>query len=137
MFAKEEHKSFHDVSFVIYGHQTWNLEGQIEGPPSVSWFLTTPARRDKFNQCFSPSLFHKQNYLNRIIYFASTIGLYNILFVHSILAREWCGGACDRGLIAGLMAACPPLPLLARHKFQNQGHVRFHSKTVQMCSELL
>ena len=136
MFAKEEHKSFHDVSFVIYGHQTWNLEGQIEGPPSVSWFLTTPARRDKFNQCFSPSLFHKQNYLNRIIYFASTIGLYNILFVHSILAREW-GGGMRPGPHSWTHGCLPPPPSSGQAQIRNQSHVRFHSKTVQMCSELL
>ena len=27
-----------DVSFVIFGHQTWDLEG-----PSISWFSSTPA----------------------------------------------------------------------------------------------
>ena len=34
-----------DVSFVIFGHQTWNLEGggQIDPPPSISWFSSTPA----------------------------------------------------------------------------------------------
>ena len=33
-----------DVSFVIYGHQTWDLEGgQIDTPPSISWFSSTPA----------------------------------------------------------------------------------------------
>ena len=44
---KGEHKSFYnDVSFVIFGHQTWGLEGggQIEPPlPSISWFSNTPA----------------------------------------------------------------------------------------------
>ena len=29
-----------DLSFVIFEHQTWNLEG---GPPSISWFSSTPA----------------------------------------------------------------------------------------------
>ena len=29
-----------DVSFVIFGHTTWDLEGP---PPSISWFLSTPA----------------------------------------------------------------------------------------------
>ena len=34
-----------DVSFVIFGHQTWDLEGggQIDHPPSISWFSSTPA----------------------------------------------------------------------------------------------
>ena len=34
-----------DVSFVIFGHQTWDLEvgGQIDPPPSVYWFSSTPA----------------------------------------------------------------------------------------------
>ena len=34
-----------NVSFVIFGHQTWDLEGggQIDPPPSVSWFSSTPA----------------------------------------------------------------------------------------------
>ena len=34
-----------DVSFVIFGHQTWDLEGgdQIDLPPSISWFSSTPA----------------------------------------------------------------------------------------------
>ena len=35
-----------DVSFVIFGHQTWDLEGgggQIDPPPSISWFSSTPA----------------------------------------------------------------------------------------------
>jgi len=33
-----------DVSFVIFGHKTWDLEGgQIDPPPSVSWFSSTPA----------------------------------------------------------------------------------------------
>ena len=33
-----------DVSFVIFGHQIWDLEGggQID-PPSISWFSSTPA----------------------------------------------------------------------------------------------
>ena len=33
-----------DVSFVIFGHKTWDLEGggQI-APPSISWFSSTPA----------------------------------------------------------------------------------------------
>ena len=33
-----------DVSFVIFGHKTWDLEGgaQID-PPSISWFSSTPA----------------------------------------------------------------------------------------------
>ena len=34
-----------EVSFVIFGHKTWDLEGggvQIE-PPSISWFSSTPA----------------------------------------------------------------------------------------------
>ena len=34
-----------DVSFVIFGHQTWDLEGggQIAPPPSISGFSSTPA----------------------------------------------------------------------------------------------
>ena len=33
-----------DVSFVIFRHQTWDLEGgQIAPPPSISWFSITPA----------------------------------------------------------------------------------------------
>ena len=35
-----------DVSFVIFGHQTWDLEGggvQIDPSPSISWFSSTPA----------------------------------------------------------------------------------------------
>ena len=34
-----------DVSFVIFEHQTWDLEGgQLDPPPpSVSWFSSTPA----------------------------------------------------------------------------------------------
>ena len=34
-----------DVSFVIFGHQTWDLEGggQIDPPPSISWFSSAPA----------------------------------------------------------------------------------------------
>ena len=34
-----------DVSFVIFGHQTWDLEGgggKID-PPSISWYSSTPA----------------------------------------------------------------------------------------------
>ena len=31
-----------DVSFVIFGHKTWGLEG-IDPPPSTSWFSSTPA----------------------------------------------------------------------------------------------
>ena len=34
-----------DVSFVIIGHQTWDLEGggvKLTGP-SISWFSSTPA----------------------------------------------------------------------------------------------
>jgi len=30
-----------DVSFVIFGHQTWDLDPPP--PPSVYWFLSTPA----------------------------------------------------------------------------------------------
>ena len=30
-----------DVSFVIFGHTTWDLEGGP--PPSISWFSSTPA----------------------------------------------------------------------------------------------
>ena len=34
-----------DVSFVIFRRQTWDLEGgQIDPPPSVSWFSSTSAR---------------------------------------------------------------------------------------------
>ena len=33
-----------DVSFVIFGHQTWDLGGgQIDPPPNISWFSSTPA----------------------------------------------------------------------------------------------
>ena len=34
-----------DVSFVIFGHKTWDLwgGGQIDPPPSISWFSSTPA----------------------------------------------------------------------------------------------
>ena len=34
-----------DVSFFIFGHKTWDLEGggQIDLPPSISWFSSTPA----------------------------------------------------------------------------------------------
>ena len=34
-----------DVSFVIFGHQTWDLEGWGVKltPPSISWFSSTPA----------------------------------------------------------------------------------------------
>ena len=34
-----------DVSFVIFGHQTWDLEGGGSNtpPPCVSWFSSTPA----------------------------------------------------------------------------------------------
>ena len=33
-----------DVSFVIFGHQTWDLEGGSNWPPpSISWFSSTPA----------------------------------------------------------------------------------------------
>ena len=34
-----------DVSFAIFGHQTWDLEGggQIDPPPTISWFSSTPA----------------------------------------------------------------------------------------------
>ena len=33
-----------DVSFVIFGHQTWDLEGGGKlTPPSISWFSSTPA----------------------------------------------------------------------------------------------
>ena len=34
-----------DVSFVRFGHQTWDLEGggQFDAPPSISWFSSTPA----------------------------------------------------------------------------------------------
>ena len=34
-----------DVSFVIFGHQTWDLEGGSNWPPpSVSWFSSTSSR---------------------------------------------------------------------------------------------
>ena len=35
-----------DVSFVIFGHQTWDLEGGVKltpPAPSISWFSSTPA----------------------------------------------------------------------------------------------
>ena len=35
-----------DVSFVIFGHQTWDLEGggvKLNPPRSISWFSSTPA----------------------------------------------------------------------------------------------
>ena len=31
-----------DVSFVISGHQTWDLEGGGSNPPSISWVSITP-----------------------------------------------------------------------------------------------
>ena len=34
-----------DVYFVIFGHQTWDLEGggvKLTPPPSISWFSRTP-----------------------------------------------------------------------------------------------
>ena len=31
-----------NVSFVIFGHKTWDLEGG-GSPPSISWFSSTPA----------------------------------------------------------------------------------------------
>jgi len=37
---------YNDVSFVIFGHQTWDLEGggsNCPPPPSISWFSSTPA----------------------------------------------------------------------------------------------
>ena len=37
---------YSDVSFVVFGHHTWDLEGgggQIDPPPIVSWFSSTPA----------------------------------------------------------------------------------------------
>ena len=34
---------FNDVSFVIFGHKTWDLEGGANPPPSISWFSSTPA----------------------------------------------------------------------------------------------
>ena len=34
----------YDVSFVIFGHKTWDLErGSNWPPPSISWFSSTPA----------------------------------------------------------------------------------------------
>ena len=33
-----------DVSFVIFGHKTWDLEGGVKlTPPRISWFSSTPA----------------------------------------------------------------------------------------------
>jgi len=34
-----------DISFVIFGYQTWDLEGgsQIDPPACISWFSGTPA----------------------------------------------------------------------------------------------
>ena len=34
-----------DVSFVIFGHKAWDLEGGVKltPPPSISWFSSTPA----------------------------------------------------------------------------------------------
>ena len=34
-----------DVSFVIFGHKTWDLEGgdKLPSPPRISWFSSTPA----------------------------------------------------------------------------------------------
>ena len=40
-------KLSNDVSFDIFGHQTWDLEGgggQID-PTSISWFSSTPAEK--------------------------------------------------------------------------------------------
>ena len=36
-----------DVSFVIFRHQTWDLEGGVKFTPphSISWFVSTPADR--------------------------------------------------------------------------------------------
>ena len=31
-----------NVSFVIIGHQTWDLEGGQIDPPIISWFSSTP-----------------------------------------------------------------------------------------------
>ena len=42
---KVEHKSFPDVSFVVFGHQTWDLEGggQID-PPAYPGFQVPQQR---------------------------------------------------------------------------------------------
>ena len=38
------HELSNDVSFVIFGHKTWGLEGGSNcPPPSVSWFSSIPA----------------------------------------------------------------------------------------------
>ena len=43
--ALEPSNSSNDVSFVIFGHQIWDLEGGVKltPPPSVFWFSSTPA----------------------------------------------------------------------------------------------
>ena len=55
-----------DVSFVIFGHQTWDLEGgggQIDLPPSISWFSSTPAgiglkRKGGYKRCICKRNIH-------------------------------------------------------------------------------
>ena len=42
---RKAHELSNDVSFVIFGHQTWDLEGGgfKLTPPGISWFSSTPA----------------------------------------------------------------------------------------------
>ena len=41
--SREQELSY-DVSSVIFGHKTWDLEGGVKlTPPSISWFSSTPA----------------------------------------------------------------------------------------------
>jgi len=44
-FKSRAQELSNDVSFVIFGHQTWDLEGGGSNcpPPSISWFSSTPA----------------------------------------------------------------------------------------------
>ena len=75
-----------DVSFVIFGHQTWDLEGgvQIDPPPSISWFSSTPAEIGLIRVIITRKLWNKRRLLKVEFRQTNSMNIIDIAIVYSV-----------------------------------------------------